>query len=637
MSGNIRYSIVWRLAIALSVVAFMALFAIVSSVVNAEKLRGAGTAINDAGKLRYSTYQASATVLQPEVDAPEEQRRNLMLAVDRFDDLLIGGSIARIVPEDPTDALRESYEAVSAAWKMEVRPILVGAVGRVPDGVFYRELRAVVDDFVMQVDGMVHLLEERVEAQVRRLSILQAICLALAALTIALAVRFMRRDLANPLRELLAGADAIRNGDFDRRIRHTGRDELGQLGSAFNLMAVNLSQSYHSLEQRVQEKTHALTQSNRSLDLMYRSLRHLQDGTLVPSRYRDTLREMESLLGLGRICLCLLEPDGRRGFQLADSRCETAEQGPMCTLAFDANTLGVASGSVYLRAPADGESGFISAPLKEGSSLIALLRIEVPVGVELAPWQLQLLEAIAEHLALAITSQRRANRDRRLALLEERAAIARELHDSMAQSLSYLKIQVARVRAARRPPENPAEVEAALQELHDGLNTAYQQLRELLTTFRIGIDAEGLNSALQGVIEHVNEAHAALNVELDNALADGEMGVNEEVHLLHIVREALCNVQHHAKASRVRVSMGWDADRRHVHLIVEDDGIGIGKASKPEHYGLPIMRERAAQLGGRLDVGPGPEGGTRIELLFQPAGLETADPRRRLALVAEGA
>lgn len=621
MLGNVRHSLVWRLSIALSLVGFMALFGILSSAVIADKLRGAGTAINDAGKLRYSTYQASATVLQPEVDDPEEQRRALMIPVERFDGILSGGSIARMVPDDPAHALRSAYQSVGSTWETEIRPMLVGAVGRVPDGAFYGELRDVVDDFVMQVDRMVYLLEQRVESQVGRLGALQAACLTFAALVIVLAVHFMRRDLAIPLRELLAGAAAIRNREFDRRIRHTGRDELGQLGSVFNLMARDLSQSYEELEQRVQHKTRALEQSKRSLELMYRCLRHLQDGTLLRSRYQETLREMESVLGLGRVCLCLLEADGRRGFQLADSRCEGAEQGPLCEAVSDPDTLGDPLAGLHFRADGPGGGGTLSALLKDGPGLVGLLRIEVPAHIEPASWQLQLVEAIAEHMALALGNQRKAHRDRRLALLEERAAIARELHDSLAQSLSFLKIQVARVRAARRPPGKPAEVDAALEELHDGLNSSYQQLRELLTTFRIGIDAESLDDALRGVIAQVNEAHAALHVELDNSLADGEIGINEEVHVLHIVREALCNVQHHARASRVQVRLGWDEDRRHVRLIVEDDGIGIGKANKPEHYGLPIMRERADQLGGRLEVGPGSEGGTRIELLFRPGGV----------------
>jgi two-component system nitrate/nitrite sensor histidine kinase NarX len=634
--GNIRHSLVWRLSIALLLVGLMALFGILSSAMMAEKLRGAGTAINDAGKLRYSTYQASATVLQPEIDDPEEQRRTLMISVDRFDGILSGGSIARLVPDDPTDRLHDAYQSVGSSWKTEVRPLLVGAAGTVPDGPFYQELRKVADDFVIQVDRMVYLLEQRAESQVRRLGALQAFGLMFVALIIILTVHFMRRDLAVPLRELLAGAVAMRKGEFDRRIRHTGRDELGQVGSAFNLMAQELSQSYDQLEQRVQIKTHALEQSNRSLELLYGCLRHLQDGTLLRSRYQDTLREMESVLGLGRVWLCLLEPDGHHGFQLADSRSEGSGQGCPCELVSDPVSLGDNLGNLRFRATGAGGGGVLSALMKEGSGLVGLLRVEVPANVELTPSQLQLVEAISEHMTLALATQRRANRDRRLALLEERGAIARELHDSLAQSLSFLKIQVARVRAARRPPDQPAEVDSALEELQEGLTSSYQQLRELLTTFRIGIDSESLDSALKGVVAQVNRAHASLQVDMDNALVDGELGINEEVHLLHIVREALCNVQHHARASRVQIRLGWDADRAHVRLIVEDDGVGIGKVSKPEHYGLPIMRERAERLGGSLAVGRGPSGGARIELVFQPGGGEMNPHRGPFVTLRKG-
>lgn len=628
MLRGIRDSIVWRLGIALSLVAFMALFGIASSALIAEKLRGAATAINDAGKLRYSTYQASATALQPEVEDLPEQERTLMTAVDRFDRLFYGDSISRMVPASAEEPLRQTYAAIDLLWQDDVRPLLVQAVGVVPDGAFYRELRRVVDDFVLEVDRMVHLLEARTEAQVRRLSLLQGGCLLGAIVIIFWAVLFLRRSVSAPLRELVAGATAMRRNEFDRRIKHTGGDEFGQLGVAFNLMAKDLAQSYGQLEQRVQAKTRALEHSNRSLELIYRSLTQTHAGGLVRASYAETLRELESLLGLGRICLCLFTPDGHRSVQLADSRCTNDSAGPLCLATLDPKALGTPRGNLYFSGDgADG--GVLSALLQDNGRRVALLRVEVPPEAPPEPWQIQLVEAIAGYLTMAITSQKRALQGRRLALLEERAAIARELHDSLAQSLSYLKIQVLRVRAARRNPENVEEADAALDDLHEGLTECNRQLRELLTTFRLGIDSESLEAALEEVVADINESGDRPLVVLDNRLADAELGVNEEVHVLHIVREALCNVQNHARAERASVLLEWSRDHE-VRVIIEDDGTGItDTATRPQHFGLAIMRERAAQLGGWLEVGPGPKGGTRVELRFRPEGTAGAPKKAR--------
>jgi two-component system nitrate/nitrite sensor histidine kinase NarX len=289
-------------------------------------------------------------------------------------------------------------------------------------------------------------------------------------------------------------------------------------------------------------------------------------------------------------------------------------------------------GKVHLGAEREKDGGrTLSIPLLDGAEVLALLQMEVPHGVTPEPWQLQLVEAIGRHLGIAIASQRRAIQGRRLALLEERTAIARELHDSLAQALSYLKIQVTRVHAASTSKDT-AQADAALRELRDGLNAAYRQLRELLTTFRIGIGAVGLSSALEETVAGIT-ARGPQYVELDNKLADGELGVNEEVHVLHIIREALCNVQRHAQATRARVTLEWTPERR-VCVAIVDNGTGLpNEPGKADHYGLSIMLERAAQLNGELDVGAAPEGGTQVRLLFRPVGL--VEPERDVRQIEE--
>lgn len=633
MIGGIDRPLLWRIGLALSLIAAMALLGITSSVVIAEKVRGAATAINHAGKLRYSTYDATTAILRPQGADSEAQRRELERAMDRFEQHYAGHDLARMVPTKTSHPARLAYEEVGRIWEADVRPMLLNAMGRTPDARSYEQMRALIDDFVYRVDRMVFLLERRTEAQVQSLRLVQGIGLLLTLLIIFFTVWLLRRDVVHPLKELLLGARAMRRGDFSRRIRHTGEDELGQLGGAFNLMAQDLSRSYEELEQRVQDKTRALEYSNRALELMYRSLSHLHDGTLSRANYTETLGEMEKLLGFGRGSLCLLEPDGRKGFRLADSGHEPGFTGPLCQQYSCADCIGMTHGKVHLgpeREPGGGR--ILSIPLFDGAEVLALLQMEVPHGVTPEPWQLRLVEAIARHLGIAIASQRRGIQSRRLELMEERAAIARELHDSLAQSLSYLKIQVTRLHAASRSPRDTAEADSALRELRDGLNAAYRQLRELLTTFRIGIGAAGLSAALEETVAGIT-ARGPQYVELDNKLADGELGINEEVHVLHIIREALCNVQHHAQARRARVTLEWTPDRR-VCVAIVDNGTGLpNEPGKADHYGLSIMLERAAQLNGELDVGAGPEGGTQVRLLFRPVGL--AEPKLNVHQVEE--
>jgi two-component system nitrate/nitrite sensor histidine kinase NarX len=213
---------------------------------------------------------------------------------------------------------------------------------------------------------------------------------------------------------------------------------------------------------------------------------------------------------------------------------------------------------------------------------------------------------------------------RHLALHEERGVIARELHDSLAQSLSYLKIQATRLAAALGDGADPAAPRAVLEELREGINSAYRQLRELLTTFRLKMDDRGLARALEGTVEEFR-ARGAVQVRLDNTLPAMLLGPHEELHVLQIVREALSNVMRHAGAQHAAVSLRNAQDAVEVEVV--DDGRGLGpREDRTPHYGLTIMRERAASLGGALSVDSAPGGGTRVRLRFRPGGAAPAVP-----------
>lgn len=203
-------------------------------------------------------------------------------------------------------------------------------------------------------------------------------------------------------------------------------------------------------------------------------------------------------------------------------------------------------------------------------------------------------------------------------LTEERAIIARELHDSLAQSLSYLKIQVTRLRAqlAEKRPD-AAVFEDALNELHDGLNKAYQHLRELLTTFRLQIAQPDIATALQAVTQEFSHRPSAPAIRLEIDKNIPVLTADQRVHLVHIAREALSNVFHHSKASQVHVVLSAQVQSGLLVLSIEDDGVGFapeGDLEAAGHFGLNIMRERAWQLGGSWQVKCLAQGGTKVEV-----------------------
>jgi two-component system nitrate/nitrite sensor histidine kinase NarX len=246
------------------------------------------------------------------------------------------------------------------------------------------------------------------------------------------------------------------------------------------------------------------------------------------------------------------------------------------------------------------------------------MRLAVPPGRRPEPWQIKLAEAVGHHIGAALATARRAEERHRIALFEERSVIARELHDSLAQSLSYLKIQVVRLQAQLDRTAPRTEIDSVVEELRSGLNNAYRQLRELLTTFRLRIDGRGLPAALEDTVREFTR-RTGLEIRLANGLLGVELASNEEIHVLQVIREALSNVEHHAQARTVDITLDRAAEGP-VRVRVEDDGVGISDDRPPSHhYGMAIMGDRAASLNGTLAVRRRPTGGTSVELRFVPS------------------
>jgi two-component system nitrate/nitrite sensor histidine kinase NarX len=246
---------------------------------------------------------------------------------------------------------------------------------------------------------------------------------------------------------------------------------------------------------------------------------------------------------------------------------------------------------------------------------MGILLIEMDETRLLDDSETKVLEMTIKLLSMISKFQSHDEEGRRLAVLEERAAIARELHDSLAQSLSYMKIQVARLKSSNSSQKQ----ESVVKELREGLDNAYRELRELLRTFRVHLDLRGLGYAIQTAIDEFTQ-RSHLLITLDNRLINYRLTVNEEFHILHVIREALSNIVRHSGAKNVTILMLLKPDGR-IELTIDDDGVGIvtNSTSEPDdHHGQIIMRERAKTLGGEIQVMPRRSGGTRVQLSFMP-------------------
>ncbi len=634
MLGHLSHSLLLRAGLAMGLITALAVGGMASAIFVARSTHGEAAAVNQAGSLRMQSYHIAAA-LEAEHNGGADPFGQLRMLPMKFEQRMTDPRLTDVINTTGRKSIPEAYRQITVQWQQSIFPLLQGYMERSTDASAQeyleetrRVFRSLVGGFVADIDNLVRLLEEDAESRIHMLGLFQSISLLLT-LAVAIATLYLLQiDVLGPLHDMLNATERAGRGDFSARVSHTGPDELGRLGQTFNTMAAGLSKMYGALEHRVEEKTQKLMQRNQSLELLYTATQYLTEAPVSEPTYRKLLNDIGRVVNVNGITLCRLS-EGK------DQAHRIARIGPiplMCETEDCGQCLGDGKTRMLGNMDQADTPHVLSVPVGDQKNNNGVLLVEMQPKKELEAWQIQLLETLGKHIGISVDVTRRVTQRRRLALLEERSVMARELHDSLAQSLTYLKIQVTRLSILMGSGAERDAVDGVLKELKDGLETAYRQLRELLTTFRLQMDGRGLGPALAETVEDFN-ARGQLNITLDDKLTISPFSVNEEIHVLQIVREALSNVIHHSKATKARVSLGFE-DNKRVLVCVEDNGIGIpDKAERTHHYGLAIMGERATTLHGDLQIKQQVQGGTRVCLRFQPetTQLPSHSPQQELA------
>ena len=620
-------SILVRVGVALGVVTLIALSVIVVATVFTEKSTGKASAINIAGSLRMQSYALATRVANLQA-APGDGTSAALSAIDGFEARLRSSVLVDALPKEKDAELRRAYDGIVTYWQQDVQPLARVAIS---DPAPRAEFLSGIDRFVAEVDRFVVLLERDAEARIQWLRVWLGAAFFMIFALVLTAIVLLHVEVFQPLSELLRSARAVRTGSFKARVNATGPDEMGQLGQAFNLMVEQLAKLYGSLEKQVAEKTTDLERKNRSLSLLYETTQLLSEKPLDAVTLQTVLVNLGRALGTEGAVICARHAGSARGLPLAGDEVMRAELFDRDRCAQCANDGRLASRTEMTDR---GEQRIVNVPLLDGGVAYGVMPLRLPPGRALEAWQLELAQTIGRHIGAALASAERREEHQRLSLLEERSAIARELHDSLAQSLSYTKIQLTRLSALLERGGDPQEAQDVLDELREGVSSAYRQLRELLTTFRMKVGGASFDAALREVIAEF-ERRTGLAAAVQGELAGVELSANAQIHVLQIVREALTNVEKHARARSVAIDLQREADGS-FGVGVEDDGVGIATETSPaQHFGLDIMRDRAELLGGSIEVGRRGGGGTRVALrvarrapsipALAPAAAETSN------------
>ena len=610
----VRRSIMLLVAVAMLTLTLISLAGMSASMLVVESTRGSASAINIAGSLRRYTHRVANLIAVDALNGRFETAR-VAAAMRDFEQQLEHPALLRFIERAPGELFAATYRGVSASWYQSLKPRIeaLGSLSGPPPSEQVELLLNEVDAFVDQLNTLVAVLEHDTETRIHDLRFILGVAIAVTVMVVIIALFMLHRALLRPLNGLLDAARRIAGGDFGVRVGYTGEDELGRVGNAFNLMADELAEHYHSLEQRVADKTAELQRSNRALELLYHAIARLYQSPTAVEAYEATLRDIDRVAGLQGSFVCIEPRHGGPATVVASSIGPCPDRAARGDEACNACRTASGGDGLALHNPA-----LLRFPLRDREHHYGMLRLSMPDGVRLEDWQRQLVEALSRHMGMALGAARRSEQERLLALQEERSVIARELHDSLAQALSYMKIQVSLLQPVLADPACNAQAAPILADLREGINAAYRQLRELLVSFRLGLSAD-LPTLIQDAVREYG-TRGGVDIALDVELGHCLLSPNQEVHVLQIVREALSNMVRHARARTARVSLRGEADGA-VCLAVEDDGSGIGAppADSRNHHGLAIMRERARSMGGEIEIAPMDEHGTRVCVRFRAA------------------
>lgn len=395
---------------------------------------------------------------------------------------------------------------------------------------------------------------------------------------------------------------------------HNGVDEFAELEQLVYVISARLEGFKAETQWFNQTSSERLRRMIRSQDFLYKFVESVNTTSLSETTLRKGLYQLEKALNVNNVALIFTENDAG----IASERMLFSHHKPASLKLDLLEDLTTSSVVRYFCLNGEGiNTQHLAVGFTTTSGALGVLKVEADADYLFDETETQLVEVTAELLSMIMGFQDREQEGRRMALLEERAAIARELHDSLAQSLSFMKIQISRLQSSAANKMSFTTLQSIVNELREGLDSAYKELRELLATFRVHIDVRGLNFAVQSAIDEFIQ-RSNLTITLDNRLVNCRLTVNEEFHVLHVIREALSNIVRHSGATTVNVVLVLQPSGL-VSVLIDDDGIGYAaKQEESGHYGQSIMKERAYSLGGDISVLRRRKGGTRVRLVFTP-------------------
>lgn len=573
----------------------------------------------------------SAALLQ-ESTAEFEQTLTALRTGEPFIDYT-GEQITLAVPKDT--ALQIALDDLSDRWwEFQGTVDRLLSAGSADQRIqLVREIELQAPSMLHQADRVVRAYEDLSAGRQSSLRTFQLIILLVGLALLGSGWWVIRRSIAAPLAQLERAARRLGEGQLADTIQSGGALEVQSLGLAMEAMRSQLLSSRHELEQlaenlevRVQQRTHALE----ALAAVSREINsHLTIGEVLTS----VTEKAQALCGSDVASLCLLDKqgmvmrlhaaagqDGMIWHDQSPANSPFVENILHCSAAYACGQ-NTCQGFCHIIRP-EYRASHLAAPLRSQGKVIGALCVGSSRSDAFPAELLPVLTQLAGAAEVALENSRLYEQAEHVATLEERHRIASEMHDGLLQTLSFLQLMARWLREQLQQGEIEKAL-ATLQQIERAEEQAEREIRRAIASLQDDFPVNyTLQEQLAVLAEELSKTGPPVIYE-SSIVLPLILPRHESEQALRVVREALLNAQRYSQAGAVFLQL--EEAGGEIVLIVQDQGIGFMPQAEPDdgrpHYGIKIMRARAARLGAHLEINSSANEGTIVRLRWKPSSI----------------
>lgn len=555
----------------------LAALSVVLTLLLSLRLENAAAVIEEAGNLRMQAYRLAYMAGE---GSPRAQIDNQVAEFEKsLKRIAQSDAIHPLIPSDNPLAYDLIQSMLIIDWQANILP---------PLQAYRRPTQVELYRFAGNIELFLQALENANEKNTWWLRRFQWAIMLMTLVSSVLMLFWHQIWVIRPLQALGEGAERIGQRHFDIPVPEDGTPEFKQVGRCFNQMGGKLKALYDNLEGQVAEQTHNLEKQNRNLTLLYRTTRDLHQSYTPRQAAEEFLNHILPAVGAQSGSICLENGSD------TDISVHTAEYG--------------------VTQPPLEKHHNETFPIEYQNEKLGMLSLSFSDGISLTGDDRTLLQTLIRQLGVSLAGAKQEEEKRLLAVLQERNLIAQGLHDSIAQALTFLNLQVQMLETAFA--ENKREEAAEnISFIKTGVQECYEDVRELLLNFRTKISNKEFPEAVADLfLRFTQQTGTTVETAWENGTHLPTQ--DEQLQMIFILQESLSNIRKHARATHVKFTLSEHGGR--FTMTIQDNGQGFDteKIGEPtgSHVGLHIMQERAKRIRAVLEIRSQPQQGTTVSL-----------------------